>query len=78
MNQKKCKALRRILNLPRIPKEMSSGDRRFYRALKGLYQSKSGPQREDYLDEVASKMAGIRGVVEQRYTSGRRATKGLS
>jgi len=61
MNNRKARAIRRALALPRLPKTMSSADRAFYRAVKARYDAlPAGPAREVFLDNITALKTAVR------------------
>jgi hypothetical protein len=52
MRQSKSKEIRRVLSLPRLPQEMTTEDKWFYRAVKRVYSSTPRPARTAYLDSA--------------------------
>lgn len=47
------KGLRKVLNLPRNPRDMTPEERRFYRASKRAYNQRPHNERADFLDSAA-------------------------
>ncbi len=73
MRQSKAKLIRRVLNLPRLPKAMNSEDRWFYRAVKGVYSGTAGPERNAYLDSAVAIRKAIQAKMEKALKARARA-----
>ncbi len=56
MNNKKSRSIRQLLDLPRLPKDMDTKQRRLYRRVKKEYckLSKNTEIREKFLDNLAA------------------------
>ena len=53
MSPKKARELRRVLDLPRLPKAMNEMERLQYRQAKARYAKMPVPARATFLDDVA-------------------------
>lgn len=54
MNNKKCRELRKVLDLPRLPKMMNAQERRHYRQTKARYVKLSHIAKATFLDDVTA------------------------
>lgn len=54
MNNRKARAIRAVLDLPRIPKMMNYQERRHYRQTKARYTKLPSPAKSTFLDDVTA------------------------
>lgn len=66
MNHRKASAIRRVLDLPRRPQDMTESQRHLYRSAKRRYTEMPSPARATFLDDVTElKTAFARKMQEQ-------------
>ena len=54
MNNRKCRELRKVLGLPRLPKAMNPQERRHYRQTKVRYVGLPHTAKATFLDDVTA------------------------
>ena len=66
MNSRKARSLRRVLDLPRLPKQMSESQRHLYRSAKRRYSELPSPARDTFLDDVTELKTRFASEMEKR------------
>ncbi len=54
MSPRASRTIRRVLDLPRLPKSMSKAQRVWYRSLKAKYRALPAPAKRLFLDNVTA------------------------
>ncbi len=52
MNNRAARSIRKVLDLPRLPKSMNALEREQYRQAKRTYNALPAPERSTFLDDV--------------------------